>query len=211
MKLEKKNVDTKTTTVGLKIKDYVILAADKRATAGTYVAHKRVEKIHKINDYTAMTISGLVADAQYLVDYARAVSKYYELETNKKPSIKAIATYLSNILSVYLRISPFIVQLVIGGYDIEPRLYYIDLFGTLSEEEYIATGSGSPTAYGVLENKYKRDLGLEEAVKIAYESVKAAVERDSFSGEGVDVVIIGKNVFEKRTILFKREEYMVSR
>ncbi|WFO75724.1 archaeal proteasome endopeptidase complex subunit beta [Desulfurococcaceae archaeon MEX13E-LK6-19] len=198
---EKKPLATKTTTVGIKLKDYVVLAADKRATAGVYIAHKKVEKIHMITDYMAMTISGLVADAQRLVDEARVTAKYYELSSNMKPSVKIIAVYLANILSSYLRLSPFIVQLVVGGFDTEPRLYYIDLFGSLSEEDYIATGSGSPTAIGVLERNYSKDMSLEDAINLAKEAIKAAIGRDIFSGEGIDVVVIGKEGSRKETVM----------
>jgi len=194
--------ESKTTTVGIRLKDYVIIAADKRATAGTYIAHKKVEKIQKITDNMAMTISGLVADAQYLVNLAKAIVNYYELETEVKPSVKTIASYLANILSSYSRTLPFIVQLLLAGYDTRPRLYYVDLFGTVSEEKYIATGSGSPIALGVLENNYREDLSIEEAKQLAISAVKAAVERDSWSGEGVDVAIIGRDVYSKETILF---------
>lgn len=194
--------ESKTTTVGIRLKDYVIIAADKRATAGTYIAHKKVEKIQKITDNMAMTISGLVADAQYLVNLAKAIVNYYELETEVKPSVKTIASYLANILSSYSRTLPFIVQLLLAGYDTRPRLYYVDLFGTVSEEKYIATGSGSPIALGVLENNYREDLSIEEAKQLAISAVKAAVERDSWSGEGVDIVIIGRDVYSKETILF---------
>jgi len=194
---------SKTTTVGLVIKDYVVLAADKRATAGLYISHKKVEKIHKVTDYMAMTISGLVADAQVLVDEAKAIAKQYELLTGVKPSVKSIATYLSNILSSYLRLVPFIVQLLVGGYDTRPRLYYVDLFGTLSEEKYMATGSGSPTAFGVLEKEYREDMSLDEAKELAKSAVKAALERDAWSGEGIDIVVIGKDLYKKETYLFK--------
>ncbi len=198
--------ESKTTTVGIRLKDYVILAADKRATAGTYVAHKRVTKIHRISDKMSMTISGLVADAQYLVSLARAVVDYYTLETGIRPSVKAVASYLASILSSYSKLSPFIVQLLLAGYDTEPRLYYIDLFGTVSEEKYMATGSGSPVAIGVLEHHYQEGMGLDEAKELAVSAVKAAVERDSWSGEGVDVVVIGRDTYSFETILFKPKQ-----
>ncbi|MCD6487689.1 MAG: proteasome subunit beta [Desulfurococcales archaeon] len=195
-------VHTKTTTAGLKIQGYVILGADKRATAGIYIAHKRVEKIQKITDWAAITISGLVADAQYLVDQARAIARYYSLSTGIKPSIKAIASYIANILSTYSKTIPYIVQLLIGGYDTQPRLYYVDLFGTVSEENYIVTGSGSPIAIGILEKNYRKDLSVEEAKSLVFDAIKAATERDAWSGEGVDIVVIGKNFYSRETIPF---------
>ncbi len=194
--------ESKTTTVGLVVGDHVVLAADKRATAGTLIAHKRVKKILKISDYMAMTISGLVADAQFLVEQARYMVRRYGIETGEKMSVSALASNLSLLLTVYLRVYPFIVQLLLGGVDEKgPQLYYLDLYGTISREKYMATGSGSPTAIGVLEEGYRSDMSIEEAVELARKAVLAAMKRDGFSGEGVDVVVIGPGVYREETFI----------
>ncbi|WP_440059982.1 proteasome subunit beta [Thermogladius sp. 4427co] len=198
--------ESKTTTVGLIAGDYVVLAADKRATGGPTVYHKRVRKILKITDYAAMTISGLVADAQFLVDEARYIARMYEIEYGRKIKIFSLANYMSLILSAYLRYAPFIVQLLVGGVDEEgPSLYYLDLYGSISREKYASTGSGSPVALGVLEREYRDGLSLEEAKKIAFKAVEAAVARDGFSGEGVDIVVIGPGYYSEETLLFEKK------
>lgn len=200
-----RTAESKTTTVGLIVKDAVVLAADKRATAGPTVYHKGVEKIHTVTDYAALTISGLVADAQIIVENARYFAKSYELETGSPITLKALASRISLILSVYLRYSPFIVQLLLGGIDAEgPSLYYLDLYGSISREKFSATGSGSPIAYGVLESGYREDLSLEDAKKLAVKAVVSAISRDGFSGEGVDVVTITKSGISKETIPLKQ-------
>ncbi len=194
--------ESKTTTVGMAVGDSVVLAADKRATAGSFIAHKRVKKIHMITDYSAMTISGLVADAQFLVEQARYIARKYMVDTGFKMRLSALASDLSLILTAYLRVYPFIVQLLLGGVDSEgPGLYYLDLYGTISREDYMATGSGSPTAIGVLEEGYRSDLTVEEAVQLAKNAVLAAMRRDGFSGEGVDVVVIGPRGVEEYTFI----------
>jgi len=195
----------KTTTVGLVVGEYVVLAADKRATAGVEVYHKRVKKILRVADNIAMTISGLVADAQFLVDQARYIYKAYELNTGRRISIAALANYMSLVLQAYLRYSPFLVQLLIGGYDGAPQLYYLDLYGTATREKYVATGSGSPIAFGILEENYRDDMSLNEAVELAYKAVTAAIYRDGFTGEGVDIVIIGPQLYREETRLFERK------
>lgn len=200
------NYESKTTTVGLVAGDYVVLAADKRATAGAAIAHKQVKKILKINNRAALTISGLVADAQFLVENARYYMKSYEAATGKPLKISGLASYLSLLLSAYLRVYPFIVQLTLGGYDSEgPSLYYLDLYGTKTREKYIATGSGSPIAYGVLESSYKDNLTLDEAVELAVRAVRAALLRDGFSGEGIDVLVIGgQGIILEKTVPLKK-------
>ncbi|MEM4750264.1 MAG: archaeal proteasome endopeptidase complex subunit beta [Sulfolobales archaeon] len=181
-----------TTTIGLVGRDYVVLAADKRASAGTYVAHRNVRKIEIINERSALTISGLVADAQILAHYLRTEDNLYYLRTGKRMSIKAMASLLSLLLNES-KYFPYIVQLLLGGIDERPRLFQINIFGDLTEEKYVATGSGSPIAIGVLENGYSEDLELDKAVELAREAVTSAIKRDVFTGEGVDVVAITRS------------------
>lgn len=198
--------ETRTTTVGITTNNHVILAADKRATAGAAVYHKDIRKISKISDRIALTISGLVADAQFIVENAKFFTRRYEIATGRPLSIGNLANYLSLVLSLYLRVYPFIVQLLLGGYDqAGPNLYYLDLYGTVTKEKYTATGSGSPIALGVLESGYRDNLSVDEAVNLAVRAVTSALMRDGYSGEGVDVLVIGKEgVLREETIRFKR-------
>ncbi|MEM4661083.1 MAG: proteasome subunit beta [Desulfurococcaceae archaeon] len=200
------NLESKTTTVGITSREYVVLAADKRATAGPTIYHKNVKKIARITGRSALTMSGLVADAQFIVENARYFVRQYEVHMGKTPGIKSMANYMSLLLSTYLRVYPFIVQLLLGGYDHEgPQLYYIDLYGTVTREKYMATGSGSPVAFGVLEAGYRDDLNVEDAVDLAIKAVTTALMRDGFSGEGVDIVVIGREgVVSEKTVSLKK-------
>jgi len=178
-----------TTTVGLRTDQLVVLAADRRATSGYYVAHKRTRKIIPIADYMAVTTAGLVADAQVLAEWLSNHLRYHYYTTKHRLTVKAAAEYLATILHSS-RFFPYIVQLLLGGYDKAPRLYNIDWFGSVTEEKYVATGSGSPTAIGLLEDQYRENLSEEEAVSLAVRAVYASIRRDSFTGNGVDVVVI---------------------
>lgn len=195
-----------TTTIGMRFKEYVVLAADKKATAGLYVAHRNVKKIARINDNCALTIAGLVADAQTLADYIKIESHYYQVMNKKPMSMRSMASLLSLILNSY-KYFPFIVQLLLGGYDYYegPRLFAIDFYGGVTEEKYAATGSGSPLAISLIESNYVENMNIEEAVNLAVKAVVAASSRDVFSGgSGVDVVVIGKDMFKEFS--FRSEE-----
>ncbi len=86
---------------------------------------------------------------------------------------------------------PYITQLLVGGIDEEGNhLFAISFTGDVIRDNMIATGSGSPIAYGILEGLYKEDLTIEEGKKLAVKAVRAATERDVFSGEGMDVIVI---------------------
>ncbi len=187
---------TGTTTVGLRFADFVVLAADRRATAGYYVAHKRTRKIIKIADYMAMTTAGLVADAQALAEWLSLEVQHYTLINRKRMSVQAAAQLLATVLHSS-RFYPYIVQLLLGGYDTAPRLYNIDWYGGVTEEKYVVTGSGSPTAIGVIEDQYREDMSIDEAVDLAKRAVASSIKRDAFTGNGVNVVVIGKDFYKE--------------
>lgn len=188
-----------TTTVGIAVKDGIVLATDKRVTAGYYIAHKREEKIWRIDDHVAATMSGGVADLQSVLSLLSLRARDYRIEYKRPIPIKALVNYLSLIL-FYTRPYIYIVHLIIGGVDEEegPALYMVDWLGTATKEKYIATGSGSPYAKGALEVAYREDMSVDEAVDLAIRAVKAAIRNDPGSGEGIDVVTITKKEGFKR-------------
>ncbi|MEM5797949.1 MAG: archaeal proteasome endopeptidase complex subunit beta [Candidatus Aenigmatarchaeota archaeon] len=189
---------TGTTTVGLLTNDAVILGAEKKATMGYLVASKATKKILQIDDRLGMTIAGLEGDAQALARYLSAELKLYRFQEERPASVKAAATLLANILHSS-RYFPYLVQLLVGGYDTKPRLYSFDPSGSLQEEtDYFSTGSGSPIALGVLEDRYKPNMSTEEAVKLVVAAIDAAIKRDIASGgAGIDVVVIDKKGYNE--------------
>lgn len=186
---------TGTTTVGLICKDGVVLATEKKSTMGYLVASKESEKILAITDHIAMTIAGGSGDAQHLVRYLKAELKLFEIQNQRRISVQGATTLLANILqgSKYY---PFMVQLIVGGYDENgPSIYSLDPVGATEEEKkFFSTGSGSPMALGVLEDQFKEGLSIEEGSKLAVRAIRAAIERDIASGgKAIDVAVITKD------------------
>jgi len=196
-----------TTTIGVVCKNGVILSSDTRVTMGYFVAHKRGKKIHKIDDHLAMTIAGTVADAQWTVDILKANAQLYKLTNHRKMPVSAAARLIANLL-FSSRYYPLLTQVLIGGVDdTGPHVYSLDPLGSLTEEKCVATGSGSPIAYGVLEDQYREDATVEELLPIVVRAVHSAMKRDAASGDSFDVAIIDENGFrelsdeEKKKIL----------
>ncbi|MGC8948845.1 MAG: archaeal proteasome endopeptidase complex subunit beta [Thermoprotei archaeon] len=186
---------TGTTTVGVVCKDGVVLAADRKVTAGHLVAHKIGRKILPIDTHALITIAGLVADAQALVDVLRANASLYRIRNKRPIPINAIASLASNIL-FGSRFLPYIVEVNVGGYDLHgPSLYSIDFFGSVTNERnYVARGSGSPVALGVLEKEYREGIAIDEGVRIATLAVHSASRWDLYTGgSGIDVAVIDAN------------------
>ena len=181
-----------TTTVGIRSKDGVVLAADKRASKGFFVGSKVVQKIFALDEATAVAIAGQMSDAEYLVSLAKAERRLLTLRRGYPLSVKESAKLIANIVySGMKNYSPYYVELVVAGVDREgPHVYTSDMSGAVTSEDFMSSGSGSPIAYGVLEQGYRQELSLEDAKRLAEAAVRAAMERDPGSGNGVDVVAL---------------------
>ena len=194
-----------TTTLGLVCKDGVILAADKRATAG-FIVNKKTQKIHKVTDFMAVTMAGLVSDAQLLVKLIKAEIKLKDLMTLRTSSVKEAANLLAGMLYMNLRkmsMVPGIVSFLLGGSDSEGQhLYDLGIDGSVTEvDDYVSDGSGSVFALGVLEALYRKGMTVEDGTKLAVKAISAALQRDVNTGNGIDVIVIDgkgiRTVFEK--------------
>ncbi|MBW6518094.1 MAG: archaeal proteasome endopeptidase complex subunit beta [ANME-2 cluster archaeon] len=180
-----------TTTIGLVCSEGIVLASESRATMGFFIASKDAKKIYQIDDLVGMTTAGSVGDAQRLVKVMQVESKLYKMRRQESMTIKGIGSLLSNVLGGN-RYFPYMVQLIVGGVDkTGPNLYSLDAMGgQLEETTAVATGSGSPIAYGVLEDRYKKDMSMDEGVDLAIRALHNVVKRDAASGNGVKVVKI---------------------
>ena len=187
-----------TTTVGLICKDSVVLASEKRATMGSFIASKAARKIYQVDDRMGLTTAGIVGDAQTLVRLVSVEARLYKTRRQEPMTVKAMTTLLSNVLNGQ-RMFPYLVQLLVGGIDRNgAHIYSVDPFGgNTDEREIAATGSGSPIAYGVLEDKYSTDMAREEAGALATQALRSAMKRDSASGEEIEIVTITKDMYKE--------------
>ncbi|NYT17346.1 MAG: archaeal proteasome endopeptidase complex subunit beta [Methanomicrobiales archaeon] len=187
-----------TTTVGLVFEDGVVLATEKRATMGYLIASKKAKKVYQIADRIGMTTAGGVGDAQQMARLMTVECSLYNIRRGRPMTVAAASTLLSNILNNN-RYYPFYVQLLVGGVDDSgPSVYSVDaLGGATREEEIVATGSGSPMAYGVLEDRFRKGMTRDEAVTLAVRAVRAAIKRDAGSGEGIYVVVITRDEYRE--------------
>jgi proteasome beta subunit len=194
-----KIIQTGTTTVGIIIKDGVIIATESQATAGTFVASKQAQKLFEINKYTAATIAGGVADCQYVVNQLQALSRLKEVEQDVVPEPKYIASICRNIL--FSGRSYFLAMMIVGGYSQKESsgiLYGIDLLGTLYEEStYLSFGSGSPFTLGVLEADWKPNLTKVKGIELIKTAISASRERDAGSGYELQICTIDKDGFKQ--------------
>ena len=194
-----------TTTLGVVCKDGVILASDTRVTMGFYVAHKYGKKVYKIDDHLAMTIAGTVADAQRVVDILTVNAQLYKISLGRPLPVSSAARLIANQL-FSSRYVPLMTQILVGGVDdTGPHVFNLDLFGSLTEEKSVSTGSGSPMVYGILEDRYKEDMSVKELLPIVVKAVNAAMKRDSASGDSYNVAVIDGKGYRELTEKEKKQ------
>ena len=194
IEMEENYKKTGTTTIGIKCKDGIVLAADKRAGAGIIV-DKRAQKVYKITDYIALTMAGTASDAQLITKLISAELRLMEIRKEKQVTVKEAANLLSGIVYQNIRrpsMIPGISHFILAGKDNKGfHLYDVYPDGSLSEyRDFLSSGSGSVMAYGVLETLYVENLSIEEGVKLAVKGINAAIQRDMNSGDGIDVSTI---------------------
>ena len=184
-----------TTIVAIKSNDGVVLASDKRASKGYFVGSKDVQKIYQLDDSLAAAIAGLLSDAEYLVNLAKAERRLVSIGRGFPMNVRESAKLIVNIAYRGLKAyQPFYAELLVAGIDGQgAHIYSTDASGSFIEEEFASSGSGSPIAYGVLEGGFMKDLSMDTAKQLAERAVRAAMERDPGSGNGVDILAIPIN------------------
>ena len=195
------------TAIGVRAREGVILATDRRMSYGGFVMSRNARKVYKINERAAAAFAGLYGDIGGLFRILQAEIRYHELTTKTPLTLMGMAKRLSTILYSY-RFYPFYVEVLLGGIekDGKPGLYVLDSLGSITEEPYAAIGSGATIALGTLESEYREDLDVGEAEKLALKAARSAIGRDAMSGDGIDVVVITSRGSNEKTIWLKLVE-----
>lgn len=198
--LKKNILKSGTSLVGIVCKGGVVMAGDRKATAGgQIVMQKNAKKVVKINDYLVVSGTGGSADIEMLQKIAAAQLRLKELKDKKRPTVKESANLIGAIAYNNIRqpsMIPFIAGTMVGGINDtgEAELYSVEPAGGVTKIfDYDANfSSGMPYILGLLERQYKKGLSVEEGVELAIEAIKASSQRDTASGHGVDVFTITK-------------------
>jgi len=184
---------TGTTTIGMKIKDGVIIASDQRATMGNIIAHSDVQKVYQLSDNLGMTIAGVVGDAQLMVRFIQSEVSIYSMKRGSPMSVKAAATLVGNVMR-----NGFYLGLIVAGHDAGGgHVFSVDAAGGYIEDNFVSIGSGSTFAMGSLEASFKKDMTKKEAIDVAITALNSSRRRDSASGDGMLISYIGPKGYEE--------------
>ncbi len=180
------------TAVGITFDGGVVFASEKRIAYGNFLVSKSTKKTFEITPKVGATCAGLVADMQILSLQISALAKIRKMELKREVPPNSIAKMMSNMM-YERRFFPLLTQVIVGGVVDKPVIYTLDPLGSVLPDEYAAVGTGAEMALGVLDPQFKKDMTRDEAVELAKKAVRSATLRDSFSGDGIDVMVITKD------------------
>jgi len=171
-----------TTTLAFKFDGGIIVSVDSRATMGNYVSSGTVKKVIEINPFLLGTMAGGAADCSFWERELGMRCRLYELRNRKRISVAAASKLLANTMNAYKGYGLSMGTMVVGWDETGPQLYYVDNDGTRLKGNVFSVGSGSTYAYGVLDNYYRKDLTVEEAIDLGKRAIYHATHRDAASG-----------------------------
>lgn len=182
-----------TTVLALKCQGGVVVAGDRRATEGFQVAERRIDKVFKIDEHSAMAVAGTAGPCLEMAKLFQTELEHYEKLEGLPLSCEGKANKLGQMVKVNL---PMVFQGLIAipiyvGYDykrVEGRIFKYDITGGRYEEsEYHSIGSGGKDARNTMREHFRKNLSEEEALRLAMLALYNAAEDDVGTG-GPDLV-----------------------
>jgi proteasome beta subunit len=182
-----------TTILAVRYADGVVVAGDRQATEGYQVAHRRIEKVYKADDYSAVAIAGAAGPSIEMARLFQTELEHYEKVEGEGLSLEGKANKLAQMIRMNLpaAMQGLVVVPIFAGYDVkraEGRIFKYDITGGRYEEtDYYATGSGGKDARTTLKKLYRAGGARADAVHQAAEALYDAAEEDVGTG-GADPV-----------------------
>mmetsp|Transcript_87944 Transcript_87944/g.231685 ORF Transcript_87944/g.231685 Transcript_87944/m.231685 type:complete len:263 (-) Transcript_87944:133-921(-) len=187
------------TAIGIRTKEGVILAVEKRITSPLIVPES-IEKILEIDTHMGCAMSGLTADARTLVDHARVEAQAHWFTYNELMPVESCVNSVADMALDFsdadkdrkrVMSRPFGVALLIGGYDDVdgPVLFNTDPSGTYTKYMAASIGSAQEGATSMLQEQYNKDMTLKEAETLALTTLRQVME-EKLSKDNIEVAII---------------------
>jgi proteasome beta subunit len=182
-----------TTVLAIRYADGVVMAGDRRATAGSFIASRRIEKVFPGDDYSGVAIAGAAGPAVDMVRLFQLQLEHYEKIEGELLSLEGKANQLAMLVRQNLgaALTGFVVIPLFAGYDERRgigRVFSFDVTGGKYEEaDFQTNGSGGIHARNWIKALWSEGMSREDTVDLALRALFAAADEDSATG-GPDII-----------------------
>jgi proteasome beta subunit len=182
-----------TTIVAVTFPGGVIMAGDRRATAGNVIAQRDIEKVHRADEFSAIAIAGTAGLGIELIRLIQVELEHYEKMEGRTLSLVGKANRLASLIrgNLAMAMQGLVVVPLFAGYDEDQdkgRIFSYDAVGGRYEEhDFTSIGSGSVFARGSLKKLYRADMSAEDAALACVHALYDAADDDSATG-GPDLI-----------------------
>jgi proteasome beta subunit len=182
-----------TTIVALRYEDGVLMAGDRRATAGSDIAHRNMDKVFPADRFSGIAIAGAAGIAVEMVRLFQTQLEHYEKLSGNHLSLEGKANQLAQMIrgNMQAAFQGLAVVPLFAGYDTRRaigRIFTYDVTGGRYEEsDFHATGSGGRDARTTIKLGWRPGMSRDEAIELAVQGLYEAADEDSATG-GPDVV-----------------------
>ncbi len=182
-----------TTVLALRFKDGVVMAGDRRATEGSFIAHRLMEKVLPADRHSGVAIAGVAGPATEMVKLFQTQLEHYEKVEGAELSLEGKANQLGQMVreNLAMAMQGLVVVPLFAGYDLHRhvgRIFTYDVTGGHYEElDFHATGSGGRDARAAVKARWRWDLERSDAINLAVQALYDAVDEDAATG-GPDAV-----------------------
>ncbi len=173
-----------TTVLALKYQNGVVVVGDRQATEGTLISARRIEKVFKADEHSAIAIAGVAGPCLELARLFQTELEHYEKLEGVELSTEGKANKLGQMVKMNfpMALQGLVVIPIFVGYDVrraEGKIYKYDVTGGRYEEaEYHATGSGGAQARATMKKQYRAAMDEQAAIQTALEALYDAAEED---------------------------------
>ncbi|MDP2926497.1 MAG: archaeal proteasome endopeptidase complex subunit alpha [Nanoarchaeota archaeon] len=182
-------------SIGMNCSDGVLIVSDK-GQKDILIIPDSAEKIHEIDEHIMASAAGILSDARILINHTRLIAQQHRVTYDSPIEVESIIREISDIQQQYTQhpgVRPFGVSLLIAGKQgNETKLYTSDITGNYYEYYSAAIGENDDKIKEILRKKHKKDMGIEEGLKLAFEIFKEVLG-DKFDINRFNVAIIKKD------------------
>ncbi|RMD45434.1 archaeal proteasome endopeptidase complex subunit alpha [Candidatus Pacearchaeota archaeon] len=192
-----KTVRLGSASIAIIFKDGVVIVSDRRRK-DPLVVESSANKINIIDDHIMAVAAGISSDARVLIERARVAAQQHRITYDSTPDAETIVREIADIKQQFTQYGgarPFGVSIMVAGYNSEPTIHTTDITGNYFKYRANAIGENDEQLKEILRKKYKKDLPLKDAVKLAFDAFRE-VQKDGFDPSRFDVGVLTKEGIE---------------